>query len=170
MLAALRDVSPKGGRDAGHWAGRDPPRHASAPRRVLADPRLPMRDGLMRAGRPAGEATMGKVGRFVTDPKAGAYCQIVLASGEKILVSHDKGGFKGGHLNIATLKWLGLASGETLFELDLDTTQGKAVIGRLTTGVPEGSARATPLGALLEYVKDCPSAGDVRARCPALGG
>ena len=39
---------------------------------------------------------MGKVGRFVIDPKAGAYCQVVLDSGEKILVNHDKGGFKGG--------------------------------------------------------------------------
>jgi len=39
---------------------------------------------------------MGKVGRFVTDPKAGAFCQIALDSGEKVLVSHDKGGFKGG--------------------------------------------------------------------------
>jgi len=39
---------------------------------------------------------MGKVGRFVSDPKAGAYCQIVLDGGEKILVNHDKGGFKGG--------------------------------------------------------------------------
>ena len=47
---------------------------------------------------------MGKVGRFVTDPKAGAYCQIALDSGEKILVSHDKGGFKGGHLSITTLE------------------------------------------------------------------
>jgi hypothetical protein len=46
-------------------------------------------------GRSAWEVTMGKVGRFVTDPKAGAFCQITLDSGEKILVSHDKGGFKG---------------------------------------------------------------------------
>ena len=107
---------------------------------------------------------MGKVGRFVTDPKAGAFCQIVLDSGEKILVSHDKGGFKGGRLTIATLKWLGLASGETLFELDLDTPVGRAAIGRLTAGAPEGSARATPLGALVEHVKECPSAADVRLR------
>ena len=38
---------------------------------------------------------MAKVGRFVTDPKPGAYCQVVLDSGEKIIVNHDKGGFKG---------------------------------------------------------------------------
>jgi hypothetical protein len=113
---------------------------------------------------------MGKVGRFVTDPKAGAYCQIVLDSGEKVLVSHDKGGFKGGHLSIATMKWLGLASGETLFTLDLDTPSGKAILGKLTAGAPEGSARATPLGALVEHVKDCATASDMRARCAALGG
>ena len=112
---------------------------------------------------------MGKVGRFVTDPKAGAYCQIALDSGEKILVNHDKGGFKGGHLNIATTKWLGLATGETLFTLDLDTPGGKAVLARLTGGAPEGSARATPLGALVDWVKDCRSADEVRARCAALG-
>ena len=34
---------------------------------------------------------MAKVGRFVTDPKAGSYCRITLDSGERILVSHDKG-------------------------------------------------------------------------------
>jgi hypothetical protein len=113
--------------------------------------------------------TVAKVGRFVIDPKAGAFCQITLETGEKILVSHDKGGFKGGHLSIATQKWLGLASGETLFELDLDTPKGKSVLARLTAGAPEASARATPLGALVEHVKDCSSTGEVRARCSALG-
>jgi hypothetical protein len=39
---------------------------------------------------------MAKVGRFVVDPKAGAYCQLTLDSGEKLIVNHDKGGFKGG--------------------------------------------------------------------------
>jgi hypothetical protein len=47
--------------------------------------------------------------------------------------------------------------------------KGKAILGRLTAGAPEGSARATPLGALVEHVKDCRSSGDVRARCSALG-
>ena len=112
---------------------------------------------------------MGKVGRFVTDPKAGAFCQIALDSGEKILVNHDKGGFKGGRLSITTLKWLGLASGETLFELDLDAPKGKGILGRLTAGAPDGSARATPLGALVEHVKNCRSPDDVRARCSTLG-
>ncbi len=39
---------------------------------------------------------MPKVGRFVTDPRAGAYCQITLGSGEKVIVNHEKGGFKRG--------------------------------------------------------------------------
>ncbi len=47
---------------------------------------------------------MAKVGRFVSDPKAGAYCQIILDTGEKILVNHGAGGFKGGWLTIDVLK------------------------------------------------------------------
>jgi hypothetical protein len=53
-------------------------------------------------------------------------------------------------------------------ELDLETPQGKAALARLTVGAPEGSARATPLGALVEHVKDCATTGDVRARGQAL--
>jgi hypothetical protein len=41
-------------------------------------------------------ARMAKVGVFVTDPKAGAYCRITLDKGEKIVINHDKGGFNGG--------------------------------------------------------------------------
>ena len=37
--------------------------------------------------------TPTKASRFVNDPKAGAYCQIVLGTGEKVIVNHDKGGF-----------------------------------------------------------------------------
>ena len=110
---------------------------------------------------------MGKVGRFVTDPKAGAYCQIVLDSGEKILVNHDKGGFKGGRLSISQIKWLGLG-GETLFECDLDGVAGAAALAQLTKGVDAGSARATPLGAFVEYVKDCNDVVSLRSRCAAL--
>lgn len=43
---------------------------------------------------------MPKVGRFVTDPRAGAYCQITLDSGDKIVVHHEKDGFKGGLLTV----------------------------------------------------------------------
>ena len=111
---------------------------------------------------------MGKVGRFVTDPKAGAYCQITLDSGEKILVNHDKGGFKGGSVTITEVKWWGFASGETLYEVNLDGPDGKAALARLTKGAPEGSARATPLGAFVDYVKDCASMAEVRARCAQI--
>ncbi len=31
---------------------------------------------------------MPKVGRFVTDPRAGAYCQITLDGGEKLIEAH----------------------------------------------------------------------------------
>jgi hypothetical protein len=113
---------------------------------------------------------MAKVGRFVTDPKAGAYCQIVLDSGEKILVNHDKGGFKGGAVTVSQVKWMGLVGGETFLRLDLDAPAGKAVLAQLTTGAPEGSARATPLGAVVERLRGCATLGDVRTRCSALSG
>jgi hypothetical protein len=113
---------------------------------------------------------MAKVGRFVTDPKAGAYCKIVLDSGEKILVNHDKGGFKGGTVTVTQVKWMGLASGESFLRLDLDTPAGKAVLTQLTTGAAEGSARATPLGAIVERLRDCTTVADVRTRCSALAG
>ena len=64
---------------------------------------------------------------------------------------------------------LSVASGYSNLELDLDSPKGKAILGRLTAGAPDGSARATPLGALVDHVKDCRSADDVRARCSGLG-
>jgi len=111
---------------------------------------------------------MAKVGRFVIDPKAGAYCQITLDSGEKILVSHDQGGFKGGTVTISVVKWLGLASGETLFTVNLEGPEGKAMLAHLTKGAAEGSAHATPLGAFVDYAKDGKSTAEVKARCAAL--
>lgn len=112
---------------------------------------------------------MGKVGRFVVDPKAGAYCHVVLDSGDKILVNHDKGGFKGGTLSISRTKWLGLAS-EPLFEVDLDSAPGKAALARLIKGVDASSARATPLGAFAEFVKDGKDVPDLVAQCRSLVG
>jgi len=110
---------------------------------------------------------MGKVGRFVSDPRAGAYCQIALDSGEKILVNHDKGGFKGGTLTISRVKWLGLG-GETVFQCDLDSAAGKAAMAGLTKGVDPGGARATPLGAFVEHIRDCEDIAGVKSRCAAL--
>jgi hypothetical protein len=110
---------------------------------------------------------MAKVGRFVTDPKAGAYCEITLDSGEKIIVNHDKGGFKGGSLAMERTKWLGLGS-DRFFSCDLDSPEGRAAMARLTQGAAEGSADATPLGAFVNHVKDCKSVEEVRAKCATL--
>jgi hypothetical protein len=108
---------------------------------------------------------MAKVGRFVTDPRAGAYCQMTLDSGEKIIVNHDKGGFKGGRLTIELSRLMGFRS-ERLFACDLDTPEGAAALQRLI-GEAHG-AEATPLGAFVKHVSACTSAAEVRARCAAL--
>ena len=109
---------------------------------------------------------MSKVGRFITDPKAGAYCQITLDSGEKIIVNHDKGGFKGGRLTVEITKWWG--GGQRVFACDLDSADGRAALGRLTKDAPEGSVLATPLGAFVDYVKDCNSVEELKAKGAAL--
>jgi hypothetical protein len=108
---------------------------------------------------------MAKVGPFVSDPKAGAYCQITLASGEKIIVNHEKGGFKGGRLTIELSRLMGFKS-ERIFVCDLDSPQGSAALDRLTAGTH--GVDATPLGAFVKHVKDCGAAGEVKARCAAL--
>jgi hypothetical protein len=110
---------------------------------------------------------MGKVGRFVTDPRAGAYCQVVLDSGEKIVVNHDQGGFKGGWLTIEALKFMGFSS-DRIFACALDSPEGKAALTELTRDAREGSVEATPLGAFVQYVKDCRSVADVKTRCATL--
>jgi hypothetical protein len=110
---------------------------------------------------------MGKVGTFVTDPKAGAYCQITLDNREKIIVNHDKGGFKGGWLTIEVSKLMGFSS-DRVFACNLDSAEGKAALARLTRDAREGSVEATPLGAFVEYVKDCGSAAEVKTKCAAL--
>jgi hypothetical protein len=112
---------------------------------------------------------MSKVGQFVVDPGAGAYCKITLDSGERVMVSHPKGGFKGGPLSVVALKWLGWAEGEKLFDCDLDGARGRAILARLTAGAREGSVEATPLGAFVGLVKDCPSVAELRRRLGALG-
>lgn len=108
---------------------------------------------------------MAKVGRFVIDPKAGAYCQIHLDSGEKIIVNHDKGGFKGGRLTIEVSRLMGFSS-EQIFACNLDSQDGAAALGRLTGGAQ--GVDATPLGAFVKYVKDCGSVAEVKTRCAAL--
>ena len=111
---------------------------------------------------------MAKVGRFVTDPRAGAYCQITLDSGEKIVVNHEKGGFKGGRLTIEVVKFLGLSS-DRVFTCNLDGEEGRAILTLLTRNARPDGVEATPLGAFVEYVRNCGSVADVRTRCAALG-
>ncbi len=110
---------------------------------------------------------MTKVGRFVTDPKAGAYCELTLDSGEKIIVNHDKGGFKGGRLTIERTKLLGFGS-ERIFVCDLDSPDGQAALAQLTRDAPAATAAATPLGAFVELVKQCRSVDEVKNRCAAM--
>jgi hypothetical protein len=111
---------------------------------------------------------MAKIGTFTVDPKAGAYCHITLDSGERIMVSHDQGGFKGGTLTVLETRWWGFATGETLLTCNLDSAEGKTALSRLIQGVDPKSARATPLGAFVYALAECKSLADARARCTAL--
>lgn len=110
---------------------------------------------------------MAKVGPFITDPKAGAYCQITLDSGEKLIVNHDKGGFKGGRITIELSKFMGFSS-ERIFACELDSPEGQAAMAQLTRDAREGSVEATPLGAVVECVKRCGSVAEVKSRCATL--
>jgi hypothetical protein len=110
---------------------------------------------------------MAKVGRFIVDPKEGAYCQITLDSGEKLIVNHDKGGFKGGRLTIEMTKFFGFGS-DRIGTCNLDSPGGLAALAELTKGAVEGSAGATPLGAFVELVRSCPSVAELRKRWAAL--
>ena len=110
---------------------------------------------------------MSKVGRFVTDPRAGAYCQITLDSGERIVVNHNRGGFQGGNVAVEISKFMGLSS-ERLAVCDLDSSEGRAALGRLTRGVVPGSVEATPLAAFVGYLKDSTSRADLEARWATL--
>jgi len=65
-----------------------------------------------------------------------------------------------------TTKWWG--GGQRVTAIDLDSEGGKAALAKLTAGHPPESALATPLGAFAEYVKDCRSVDDVKAKCEAL--
>jgi len=110
---------------------------------------------------------MTKVGPLITDPKAGAYCQMTLDSGTKLIVNHDKGGFKGGHLSIEVTRFMGFSS-DRIFMCDLDSPGGRAVLARLTHDAAPGTAAATPLGALVEYAKTARSLDDLKAKCADL--
>lgn len=107
---------------------------------------------------------MAKVGRFVTDPRAGAYCHVTLDGGEKVVVNHSKGGFKGGLLTVELSKLMGLSS-ERIFTCDLDTAKGESIARWLTQGADPGSAAATPLGGMAE---EAGTLAELRSRCAGL--
>jgi hypothetical protein len=111
-------------------------------------------------------------GRYVTviasqSTKAGAYCTITLESGEKVLINHEKGGFKGGWLRIERVKLFGLSS-DSIFACNLDGDDGKTVLRFLTRDAQEKSLDATPLGAFVKYLQSCRSVGEVKARVASL--
>lgn len=110
---------------------------------------------------------MAKIGSFVSDPKVGAYCQIKLDDG-KILLNHDRPSLDSGTLTITEVKWLGLGSGETFFTCVLESPDGQALRTLLKVGAATKGPPVTPLGALIELLKDCQMIDDVRARCVAL--
>jgi hypothetical protein len=62
---------------------------------------------------------------------------------------------------------MGLSS-DRIFACDLDSPEGQLALVHLTRDVPPTSAQATPLGAFVEYVKNCESVADVKARCAEL--
>ena len=105
---------------------------------------------------------MAKVGRFVTDPNVGSYCQITLDSGEKIVVNHDKQ-----RITVEQSRLFGFSS-DQLFALDLDTPQGQTVLAALTHDARPGASDATPLGAMVNFVTTCRTAADVKSRCAGL--
>ena len=86
----------------------------------------------------------------------------------EILVSHDKGRGGNGSVTIEEVRWWGFVPGATVFACDLDSVEGRRLWARLVDGAPPGSARATPLGALVEHVKRCRSLSEVKATCEAL--
>jgi len=108
-----------------------------------------------------------RVGRFITDPRVGAYCHIPLDTGEKIIVNHDTGGFKGGLLTIEISKYMGFRS-DRIFACNRDSPQGQSVLAWLTRGAEPDSVAATPLGAAVEFVKDAGSLAELKTRCTAL--
>ena len=110
---------------------------------------------------------MAKVGRFVIDPKAGAYCQITLDDGKKVIVNHDKGGFKGGRITFEVPKLFGLSS-DQIFAWDLDSDHARTVLQRLTQFAQKDSAAATPLGAVVGHIQDARSLDEVKAKCAEL--
>ena len=110
---------------------------------------------------------MPRVGRIVTDPRAGTYCHVTLDGREKIVVSHDRGGGQGGMLAIEVSRFMGFSS-ERIFACNLDSPQGQAILAWLTRGAEPGTLAATPLGAAIDFVRDAGTLTELRTRCATL--
>jgi hypothetical protein len=110
---------------------------------------------------------MARAGRIVTDPRAGMYCHVTLDSGEKIVVSHDRGGGQEGMLAIEVSRFMGFSS-ERIFACNLDSPQGQAILAWLTRGAEPGTLAATPLGAAIDFVRDAGTLTELRTRCATL--
>jgi hypothetical protein len=125
-------------------------------------------DAMPGATSPARSSVTGRVGPYRADSRAGAYCQITLANGEKIIVSHDKGpGFAGGRLTIRHSKLFGFNT-QMIFSCDLDSADGKAALEYISMDDSGASARIAPLLAFVRHVRDCASVADVRRICSGL--
>jgi hypothetical protein len=102
-----------------------------------------------------------------TDPRAGASRRIILGSGETFVVTHSKGGFRGGVLAVERLIFMGLCS-ERLFACDLDGPEGRAALARLTDDGAFAEIEPTPLAAFARYLEAASSRADLEGRWAAL--
>jgi hypothetical protein len=105
---------------------------------------------------------MAKIGPFVTIP-TGAYCNITLDSGEKIVVNYEEGGHgreASPRLTVDRIKMMGFSS-ERVFELDLATATGAATLAALTEAGTSGSA----LRRFVAHVQECRSVAELVAHC-----
>lgn len=114
---------------------------------------------------------MPRVGRFLTDQQGGLHCQVVLDSGQKVFVYHDKGGASGGAqgglLTIELSRFMGFAS-DRIFACNLDSPAGQAILATLTRDTEPGSVANTPLGAGVAFVTTAATVADLRTKCAAL--
>ena len=58
---------------------------------------------------------------------------------------------------------------DRIFSCDLDREEGRNAITPLIRDASQSSIEVTPLGAFVEYVKDCQTLAGVIEKCEALG-
>jgi len=105
---------------------------------------------------------MAKVKRW-----ASGHCTLVLDSGEKIVVKHEKGDQRMGWLTIDHSKFLGF-NRERVFVCNVHSPEGQAALNFLTRNAEPDSVEATPLGAFVKYLETSRSIGEIKARCAAV--